>query len=197
MKLHYYLITGASRGIGEALACRLISPENYVISISRTQNPRLHVYSNNKKGAVRDIEFDLSETQRLPDLVHGILRSIDPEDVASFSLVNNAGTVQPVKLIGQGNRLDMIDRNFKVNLIAPALITESFIRYTEDWNVERKILNVSSGAAKNSVLGWSAYSSSKAGLEMLTQCLLAEQAGEANPVKVVAFSPLGGGSMTS
>ncbi len=189
MRSHFYFITGTSKGIGEAIASELLSPENHVICISRTQNPRLQVQAITRKAKYSDHIFDLTNTGALPELMQDLFRNIDPDEVASLTLINNAGTIQPMKKIGGTQRTQLIENNLKVNLVAPILITEWFVRLSEEWNCSRRILNISSGAARRPISGWAPYCAAKSGLEMYTQCLLEEQSNLSNPVKVLAFAP--------
>ncbi|WP_374561716.1 SDR family NAD(P)-dependent oxidoreductase [Sinobaca sp. H24] len=52
----------------------------------------------------------------------------------------------------------------------------------------KTIINISSGAAHSTIFGWSAYSSSKAGLEQFTKTAAMEQQDTSYPVSVYAFS---------
>ena len=53
----------------------------------------------------------------------------------------------------------------------------------------RRVVNLSTGAAQNPIEGWSAYCSAKAGLEMYSRCMIAEQSKKTNPIKLVSFAP--------
>lgn len=188
-KLNYYLITGTSRGIGEALAKKLLGDGNFIYCISRNPNPSIGVEAFIKQRFLKDLPQDLNQVQQIRDLVREVFRHINPEQVASITLINNAGIVHPIRQIGSGEASDKIIRNINVNLTAAMLITDGFIRETQDWGVPRKVLNMTTGAARRPMAAWSAYCTAKAGLEMYSHCLAKEQAGQENPVKVVAFAP--------
>ncbi len=189
MKKHYYIITGTSRGIGEALARRLLRPGNVLICISRTKNPILHSEANAKNLNLRDIELDLANTPRVNEIMRNVFRRIPPKEVEEITLINNAGTIHPIRMVGGPEASDGIVNNLTVNLTAAIQITDHFVRATDSWSCSRKVVNLSTGAATRAVHGWSAYCSAKAGLRMYAQCLALEQDDRANPVKVVAFSP--------
>lgn len=189
MKKHYYIITGTSKGIGQALAYRLLKPENELFCISRTKNPRLTFKARAKDVQVTDIELDLNQWEKIRETMHKIIREITPEEVASITLINNAGTIHPINPVGTTARNESIAKNIHVNLLAAMLIAEGFIAETREWEVEKKILHLSTGAAKKPVAGWSAYCSAKAGLDMFARCLALEEEGKAFPFKVVGFSP--------
>ncbi len=189
MKKRYYIITGTSRGIGEALARRLLRPENALICISRTKNPILHSEANAKNLDLKDIELDLADTSRVSEAMRNIFRRIRPEEVEEITLINNAGTIHPIRMVGESEASDGIVNNLTVNLTAAVQITDHFVRVTDTWPCPRKVVNMSTGAATRAVHGWSAYCSAKAGLRMYAQCLTLEQDDRANPVKIVSFSP--------
>jgi benzil reductase ((S)-benzoin forming) len=98
------------------------------------------------------------------------------EAFESAALINNAGLVAPVA------RFDHLDplltaANINVNLVAPMLLTRLFAERTAGIAAKRLVVNISSGAAKRAIAGWSAYCAAKAGLEMATR-VAALEAGE-------------------
>lgn len=189
MKRKYYIITGTSRGIGEALAKQVLGDHTVLYCISRNQNPRLSVEAHVKRWPMRDIAIDLNDTHKINELLRDIFREIDPEDVEEIVLINNAGIIHPIRLVGDAEASEKVARSINVNLTSAILITDRFVRETESWPVPRKVVNLSTGAAQHPVEGWSAYCAAKAGLEMFTRCLVAEQRHHHNPVKVVSFAP--------
>lgn len=189
MKKQHYIITGTSRGIGEALVKQLMGTDSVVFCISRNNNPSLTVEAMVKGLEMHGIALDLLETGKIASTMKGIFRQIDMEDVAGITLVNNAGTIHPIRRIGSGEAGEAILRNVTVNLAAAMMITDHFVRETETWACPRRVVNLSTGAAARSVPGWSAYCSAKAGLKMYSSCLATEQEGRANPVKVMSFAP--------
>ncbi len=186
---HLYLITGTSRGIGEALAQKLLDPENQLFCISRNKNPRLSVQASQRDTFLVDFEIDLSQPAKIREVMKEIFRSVQPANVASISLVNNAGTVKPIRELGGDEANDALTSAMNLNLVAPLLLSDIFIRSTKGWKVPRRILNISSGAAGRPLHGWGAYCAAKSGLEMLTQCIALEQSEAEFPVKAVSLAP--------
>jgi benzil reductase ((S)-benzoin forming) len=189
MKRKFYIITGTSRGIGEAVARRVLGHESMVFCISRNQNPRLSVEALVKGWQMRDIAQDLNDTSKINEMMRDVFRAIDPEEVEEIVLINNAGIIHPIRLIGEAEASEKLIRCINVNLTSAMLICDRFVRETEDWQVPRKVMNLSSGAASRTVKAWSAYCAAKAGLEMYSRCLYEEQKDNANPVKIVSFAP--------
>ena len=70
--MKYFIITGTSRGIGESIAEQLISPEHYLLCISRERNTKLLSKSNN----IEYIEFDLNQIDQIESLMDRIFNSI-------------------------------------------------------------------------------------------------------------------------
>jgi benzil reductase ((S)-benzoin forming) len=160
--LNYYYITGTSRGIGKAFADHLLkNPSNFVIGISRQKtidHPNYtHFFVDLTDGqAISDFKFDLhSNAQKI-------------------YLINNAGALGFIKPIGKLNA-ETIIKNYTLNLIAPSVLTNAFVECYDGIDCEKVILNISSGAGKRPIDGWAVYCSSKAGLDMFSRVVDAEQ----------------------
>jgi len=63
---------------------------------------------------------------------------------------------------------------FAINAAAPVVMADLFFRSFPDDTVERRIINISSGAAHSAIPGMMAYGMSKAALEMMTRAIVAE-----------------------
>jgi len=158
------LITGASRGIGEAAAQTFIEAGANVMLTARD----LSKLKTIKKDLGDRAEFfagDISNPHFVNELVDFCFQHFGALDI----LINNAGTILPIGRIHEISPAEwsnVIDTNLKsvfytVNAVLPKMIEKR----------EGTILNVSSGAAHNPLEAWSHYCSSKAGAAMLTKCL--------------------------
>jgi benzil reductase ((S)-benzoin forming) len=134
------------------------------------------------------VQFDLNDTEKLADLLSTIFKEIDSETVQKIVLFNNAGTLGE---IGRTENLSVenITGAVHVNTIAPLILTSAFIRLTKDWAGEKKIINISSGAAQNPYYGWTIYCATKAALDMLTRTVATEQNAIENGVKIMSIYP--------
>ncbi|MCQ6563284.1 SDR family NAD(P)-dependent oxidoreductase [Paenibacillus mendelii] len=150
--MKYFIITGTSRGLGEAMSELLIAPDHYLFCISRERNHRLL----SKSGNIAYFEFDLNHVDEIESLMGSITQSIDSSNVEGIYLINNAAIISPVTFLSSASIQD-ITTNMNVNLLAPIILTSLFIRLTSDCNVERRILNISSASAKNLHPGMSLY----------------------------------------
>lgn len=186
--MKYFIITGTSRGLGEALANQLAAPHHSLFCISRTRNERLIEQVTEKGAHIGYFEYDLSNPEQIEGLFGDIFEKIDTEQSEMISLINNAGIVRPMKPIEKCST-EEVTNNLQVNLIAPMLLTLAFVKHTLNIATEKRILNISSGAGKNPYFGWSIYCSSKAGLDMFTRCVGVEQTERTYPVKVLSLAP--------
>jgi benzil reductase ((S)-benzoin forming) len=185
--MDFYIITGTSRGLGAALAAELMQGDSHIHCISRTPNNELLQAAQRQQKAVYFHPFDLAKAAGIDEFMSQILNEI-PETARSVTLVNNAGVLGPIAPIGSSDHAEL-ELNIQVNLVAPMLLTSSFIRHTSQLPLTKTILNVSSGAGKKPYQGWGAYCSAKAGLDMFTKCVGAEQEGRPFPVKMVSLAP--------
>jgi benzil reductase ((S)-benzoin forming) len=84
---------------------------------------------------------------------------------------------------------EQILKHLLVNQAAPAILMSAFIRLTREFSGNRRIINISSGAGKHAYAGWAMYCATKAGLNMMTQCIAAEQQYRDDGVTIYAVSP--------
>lgn len=153
-------ITGTSRGLGKAISELLLKDDEIkVVGISRTQNIE-HPNYRHKTLDLSDIE--IVEQFRFP-----------VEEYDKYILINNAGTINPIAHLGHEFATD-ISHNYNINLIAPSILMNIFMRQFSNTGKPVHIINVSSGAGKYPIDGWSCYNASKAGLDMFSLALKEE-----------------------
>jgi benzil reductase ((S)-benzoin forming) len=166
--MRFAIVTGVSQGFGEALAAELLVRGTNVLGIGRRSSSRLG--GDRYRFAVCDLADIASRASRIEPALQAVAGA-NPDAVC---LLNNAATIEHVGVLGTPGA-DAIDRSIRVNLAAPIALADLFCRVFDD-AIERRIINVSSGAAHHAIAGESLYSIAKAGLEMLTQSLVAEHA---------------------
>jgi NAD(P)-dependent dehydrogenase (short-subunit alcohol dehydrogenase family) len=166
--MHAVIVTGVSRGLGAALAAALLERDFAVLGIGRASDPRL---GGPRYGFAR---FDLVEAARVDELLGPEFSALARDKPASVCLINNAATVGPVGVLGRLAASEIAAAT-AVNLTAVIALTNLFCRIFSDAALPRRVINVSSGAAQTALAAESIYCVAKAGMEMLTRTLAAEQ----------------------
>jgi len=153
-------ITGTSKGLGKALAELLLEDNNVkVVGISRHQS----IEHPNYKHLILD--FSDIKTVELFKFPEG--------EYDKYVLINNAGVIEPIAHLGHEFATDLV-RNYNVNLISPSILINMFMRQFSKLEKPMHIINVSSGAGKYPIDGWSTYNASKAGLDLFSLALKEE-----------------------
>jgi len=186
--MKYFIITGTSKGLGFSAAKQLITKGHTIFCISRKQNNELKNMAAAEEVNLYYFSCDLQKPEEIERVVDKIFTAIDFSDAEGIYLVNNAGVVDPIKPVGKASTSELIT-NVRVNLLAPMVLSDLFIRNTISIPTNKVIVNVSSGAANRPVYGWSSYCSTKAGIDMFTRTAGLEQTNEQYPVTVISFSP--------
>ncbi|PCK20178.1 short-chain dehydrogenase [Bacillus pumilus] len=181
MVIRISIITGGSKGFGLALVNRLLSCGDHVYTAARSAAPISHP-------KLTHTQVDLTDEAAAAKWLQDILSPQTLADVDDVLFVNNAGMVTPIKRVGQGGQ-DTLHQHYTLNLVIPVLLSHVFAKQTQSFKGKKTIVHLSSGAAKNPYKGWSAYCSSKAGLDMFMRTLHEEQQDEAHPIKTFSFSP--------
>jgi len=87
--MNYYIITGTSRGIGEALAKSVIEPGNTLFAVSRTMNEDLVEYASSLNVPVFYHEADLSKRDQAELFIKSVFEKIHLTDNDKIALINN------------------------------------------------------------------------------------------------------------
>ena len=166
--MHAAVVTGVSRGLGEALAAAMLSRGFTVIGVGRTASAKLG------GKFFHHASCDLSQPALLAAAVTPALRVLAAGKPDSVTLVNNAAVASPTGLVGNLDAAE-IESALLTNAAAPLVMADLFCRSFPDEAIERRIINISSGAAQTALAGSAVYSMSKAALEMLTRSIAAER----------------------
>jgi NAD(P)-dependent dehydrogenase (short-subunit alcohol dehydrogenase family) len=169
------IITGASRGLGLALA-RALAARGWSLVIDARGAPELQTVATELEAKFIRKDGPITHVRALPgdvadDWHRGAL--IDAAGERVDLLVNNASTLGPSPQPGLVDYpLDALQRVYEVNLIAPLALAQLAVPLMP---AGACLINVSSDAAVEPYEGWGGYGSSKAALEQLTAILAAEQ----------------------
>lgn len=159
------LVTGASAGIGAAIARELVS-KGYRVAITARRVDRLESLSNELNGAAEVFPADLSDTSQCSTLIESVIAKFGRLDV----LVNNAGLGMP-EMFHKSDPA-MLKHQIDVNFTSPILLC----RYALPYLISSKgtVINIGSSntAIPNNVMG--AYGATKAGLAYWNNALRRE-----------------------
>jgi benzil reductase ((S)-benzoin forming) len=177
MPQHLVIITGASRGLGLAVAEQLLArPDTRLLTLARKPNERLG-------GArVEQWSVDLAQAVDVAERLGRWLAALDGTAFARASLINNAALAPPPASLAD-TALDDLSQSIRVGLEAPLLLTAAFLHVMRDWRAERRVLNVSSGLGRRAMASTAAYCAAKAGMDHFSRAAALEG------VKIVSLAP--------
>jgi len=164
------VVTGASRGLGLALARRLAEEHWYLILDARGQEALASAATELSDWTqVVAMAGDVADPRHRQELIDAVAAQ-GRLDV----LVNNASFLGPSPQPALSDYpLDTLRRVFEVNLLAPLALIQQALPWLA--RSSGRIVNVTSDAALGAYQGWGGYGSSKAALEQLSRVLAVEE----------------------
>ncbi len=154
------IVTGHTRGLGEALAEQLLSRGIAVLGLSRTRHATL---AQRHAGMFEQVELDLAEMDRVTQWLAGDRLREFVDGAQRVLLFNNAGMVQPVGPVDVQD-VGTIGKAVTLNVAAPLMLASAVAAASIE-ATDRRIVHISSGAARNPYAGWSIYCATKAALD--------------------------------
>ena len=188
MKRHLTILTGASRGMGLAMAQQLLTPGALVLCISRNRNATLDSLAQQQGAELAQWEVDLADASAVLAPLEAWLQAQGSTQWASATLINNAAAIPALVPLCDSKADDLV-RALRVGLEAPMLLTAAFLYATERWNCPRKVLNISSGLGRRAMASSSAYCAAKAGMDHFTRCVALDEARKPHGAKVCSLAP--------
>ena len=188
MSTHLYILTGASRGMGLAMAEQLLQSGNTLLCISRRSNDALAAQAQAHGAQLLQWQADLADGASVAQRLRDWLATQNPAELASATLINNAGVIARIAPLGQADAGDLANA-LRVGLEAPMQLSAAFIGATDAWAVPRKVLNISSGLGRRAMASQSAYCAAKAGMDHFTRCLALDEAIKPQGARVCSLAP--------
>jgi 3-oxoacyl-[acyl-carrier protein] reductase len=180
------LVTGASRGIGKAIALGFAKEGakvafTYTGTGEKSQSNAMQVCEEiNKLGAESlPLALDISNTTSIPGVIDSVLEKWGGLDV----LVNNAGIV--IDQLAMRYREDDFDKVMNVNVKGTFFLCKAALRALSKSEV-KSIVNISSVVALSGAAGQVVYSASKGAIISLTKSLAREMSARAVRINCVA-----------
>lgn len=164
------IVTGASGGVGAAIACWMAKGSAAVVLVARSKDRLDDVAHDVGRlgGTAMVIPVDVADPSSCRKIVDSTLKRFEKID----ALVNNAGVISPLAGIAQAD-IGQWRYAIEVNLLGPFYLTRfalpSLIK------TQGRIVNVSSGASRTPIPSASAYCASKAALNHFNRVLAEEE----------------------
>ena len=176
------VLTGASSGIGQAVAYKLAESRQFehIALLGRNENLyALREELESEEVSVSVWEIDFTRPEDITAVLENLIKYTKTVDC----LLNIAGYTDPQSLLATS--LENMEKTYRVNVFSPFMLMRECVKYMK--NKGGKILNVASTAGMTPRPGWLSYSSSKASLISMSQTLTDELAEYG--IKVYCVSP--------
>jgi benzil reductase ((S)-benzoin forming) len=171
-------ISGASAGLGAALAATIPFENAELIDISRRGGtPGAH-----------HVAVDLADPDSWPLVEDDFQRRIATRDPELVIFIHNAGTLTP---LGSADHVDTAQytRNVLLNSASAQVLGQSFLRAVSGRQCEQHLIMISSGAAMQPHEGESSYCAAKAGIDQWVRTVGLEQRRRSPGCRVISLSP--------
>jgi benzil reductase ((S)-benzoin forming) len=187
-----FIVTGASRGMGAAIAQQLLAPRHVVLGISRGTSATLAGQASRVGASLEQWPRDLAQPPAVADELASWLRGFDAARFAEATLINNAGVIGHVGPVDDADS-ETLSRALRVGVEAALLLTAAFLRATRGWAALRqgrvKVLNISSGLGRRAMAGSATYCAAKAGMDHFSRAIALDEAQRAHGAKIVSLAP--------
>ena len=179
--MELYLVTGASRGLGLALA-RQLGAESAVrvVAISRRGLP-------SETLVWRDVRADLGTDAGQHAAIAAVVSALGAQPWSRAVLINNAGMLEPLGVLGNADAA-LVQRSIAVNLTATIVRMNAFLVHSAIVPV-RSVVNISSGSGRRPIPGSGPYCAAKAGMDMISRVAALEAETAAANVRITSLAP--------
>lgn len=174
---HVVLLTGASSGIGLALACAVPFPGARVIDISR-------------RGAEGCEHFaaDLADPGSWPKVAELFAREVAGFGGERVFFFHCAGALEPIGFAGEVES-EAYARNVLLNSAAPQVLGQAFLAAARSTRARCDLVMIGSGAARHVYEGWTSYGAAKAAVDQWVRTAGAEQDRRGGRCRVLSVAP--------
>ena len=170
-------ISGASGGLGAALAATVGLPDPHVIDLSRSGGGP----------AAEHVPIDLADPNAWSAVEQHFVARLAAFTGDTAVFVHNAGTLHPIGYAGEVDSIAYRD-NVLLNSAAPQVLGHAFLRAVASFDGRADLVMVSSGAAGTPYRGWSSYGAAKAAVNQWVRSVGMEQADRSG-ARVLSVAP--------
>lgn len=169
------VVTGASRGIGAAIASAATRAGAVVATCNRSASDSEH-----------QLTADLADPATWPVFAAWLDGMVDTIEPNRLTVVHNAATLTPIGFAGEVDPAGYTS-NVLLNSAAPQVLGDAVIRTARRTDTPTVLVQLTSGAGKNPYPGWSSYCASKAAVDMWVRTVGLEQ--DPARVRALAIAP--------
>jgi benzil reductase ((S)-benzoin forming) len=170
-------ISGASGGIGQALAKTIPWDNARVIGINRKR----------PADAIEHLKADLADPSMWPAIGASFRRELEGFNGEHVAFIHAAGANYPIGFAGEVDS-DAYLRNVLVNSATPQVLGQLFLAAVRSLDACRHLVMLTSGAAQSVYPGWSSYGAGKAAIDQWVRNVGAEQ-DQREGVQVLSIAP--------
>ncbi len=170
------LVTGGSRGLGNALVTQLQAEGWRVVELSRSAP------------TADSVRVDLAQPAAVAQALGAVLVGIEPMSVAELLVIHNAGMVQPLGPAANRPTCEVIDA-LNVNLVSGIAFLATAMAHFQCCPGRKVVAHITSGAAVRAHAGLSLYSAAKAGMDQFLRVVAAEQVRQSHPFRALSIDP--------
>ncbi|KAM9883300.1 hypothetical protein VD0002_g1645 [Verticillium dahliae] len=162
-----FIVTGASRGLGLAIAKYLLEASHRVVLAARSKD-KLEELKTAYPTQVEYVAGDLGDLKSVPQVAHHASKTFGRID----GIVINHGVLTPLSRLENGS-IEEWRKSYDINVFSGLAIVQAAL--PELRKSKGSVLWVSSGAATKAYTAWGAYGSSKAAMDHISAHLAVEE----------------------
>lgn len=159
-----YIVTGATRGIGRAVAATLAERRFRVVAVGRS-GELLDTLRESCGTLLTTVQADLSTDDGVQDLLDSLSLDSATDPAVIAGIVHSAGSLVPLEPYGKIDSKELV-QHFRIHVAAPMKLFQSI---SQNHSI-KQMLFIDSYSASTARLGWSAYSIVKSAAQMAARC---------------------------
>ena len=186
-----FILTGASRGLGAAMAEQLLDAGHSLLCISRGARAELAQQAGRRGTELEQWSLDLAQAEAAAQRLRPWLDARSTSGYSQVTLINNAAALTRIAPLSEVDLPDLAHA-LRVGLEAPLLLSAVFLKATEAWpqaGLTRRLLNISSGLGRRAMASQSPYCAIKAGMDHFTRCVALDEARKPHGARVCSLAP--------
>ncbi|KAL2439040.1 hypothetical protein ABEF95_015641 [Exophiala dermatitidis] len=173
------VVTGATSGIGEALARKLVDDGSFVIGVGRRKenlDKLVQEYGHHK---VQGVQFDITQLKSIPHFATNIINTHPDVDC----IILNAGIQRRADFSEPDTvDIDVLELEFTTNYLSQLALTKAFLPHFQKKDGQSALIYVTSGLALVPIVRCPNYCAAKAGLHQFVLCLREQLKGSRTKV---------------